>query len=183
MGHAQELPESGHAGGAATLFTLVYDELRRMAHQQLRREREGHTLATTELVHEAWLRLAPDPAMGPLERAQFFAIASAAMRRVLIDYARRRQATRRGGAACAITLDEADVAATESASELVALDEALSRLAELDERLARVVECRYFGGLTEEETASALGVTARTVRRDWVKAKAWLYRELHPDGA
>jgi RNA polymerase sigma factor (TIGR02999 family) len=183
MGHAQEASESGHAGGLGALFPVVYDELRSMAHRQLRQERDGHTLATTDLVHEAWLRLAPDPDGGVMERAQFFAIASAAMRRVLIDHARRHQAAKRGGGARAITLDDAQIAATESSAELVALDDALSRLAELDDRLARVVECRYFGGLSEDETARGLGVTARTVRRDWVKAKAWLYREPQASSA
>jgi RNA polymerase sigma factor (TIGR02999 family) len=183
MGQAQEAPESGHAGAPAALFALVYDELHRMAHRHLRHERDGHTLATTDLVHEAWLRFPPDRDGGAMDRARFFAIASAAMRRVLIDHARRHQAARRGGGVRAITLDDAQVAATESSAELVALDDALTRLAALDERLAQVVECRYFGGLTEDETASALGVTARTVRRDWVKAKAWLYRELTPGSA
>jgi RNA polymerase sigma factor (TIGR02999 family) len=183
MGQAQEAPQSGHAGELAALFPLVYNELHRMAHQQLRRERDGHTLATTDLVHEAWLRMAPDSAGGVMERAQFLAIASTAMRRILIDHARRHRAARRGGGARAITLDEAELATAESSTELVALDDALTRLAELDDRLARVVECRYFGGLTEEETAQALGLTARTVRRDWVKARAWLYRDLHSSGA
>jgi RNA polymerase sigma factor (TIGR02999 family) len=187
MGQAQEARQTGQASGlagaSAALFPVVYDELRRMARQQLRHERDGHTLATTDLVHEAWLRLGSAPDGAAMERAQFFAIASAAMRHVLIDHARRHQALRRGGGARAVTLDEAQIAATESSAELVALDDALSRLAELDERLARVVECRYFGGLTEDETARALGVTARTVRRDWVKAKAWLYRELNASRA
>jgi RNA polymerase sigma factor (TIGR02999 family) len=176
MGQAQEAPESGHAEESAALLSLVYDELRGMAHRKLGRERDGHTLATTDLVHEAWLRLASRGRVA--DRAQFLAIASAAMRRVLIDHARRHQAARRSGGARPLELDEAQIAASESSAELVALDDALSRLAELDERLAKVVECRYFGGLTEEETARALGVTARTVRRDWVKARGWLYRDL-----
>jgi RNA polymerase sigma factor (TIGR02999 family) len=177
MGHAQEAPESGHAEGSAALLSLVYDELRGLAHWHLRRERDGHTLATTDLVHEAWLRLAPGD--GEKDRGQFLAVASTAMRRVLIDHARRHRAARRGGGTRPITLDEARITASECSAELVALDDALTRLAGLDERLAKVVECRYFGGLTEEETASVLGVTARTVRRDWIKAKGWLYRELH----
>lgn len=156
---------------------LVYAELRQMAHAHLGREREGHTLSTTDLVHEAYVRLAnrKDIAM---ERSVFLRAASASMRRILIDYARRHQATKRGSGATTVSLDETEIAAGESSDTLVALDEALTRLAEQDDRLALVVECRYFGGLTEDETAEALNVTARTVRRDWVRAKEWLYREL-----
>jgi len=179
MGNAQNSPEGGQTGAHRLSFSLVYDELHRMAHRQLQGERQDHTFATTDLVHEAWLRLAPDTGAEPTTESQFLALASSAMRRVLIDYARRHQAAKRGGGDRPVTLDETMVAAEEQSGDLVALDDALSRLATLDERLARVVECRYFGGLTEEETAGALGVTARTVRRDWVKAKAWLYRELH----
>jgi RNA polymerase sigma factor (TIGR02999 family) len=113
-----------------------------------------------------------------MERPRFLAMASTAMRRILIDYARRHQAGKRGGGATPIAFDEALVAADESSEMLVALDDALTRLGAVDGRLAQVVECRYFGGLTEDETAEALQVTARTVRRDWVKAKEWLYREL-----
>jgi RNA polymerase sigma factor (TIGR02999 family) len=159
------------------MLPLVYDELRRMAHVHLGRERTGHTLSTTDLVHEAYVRLANQRGVA-MERSQFLGAASAAMRRILIDYARKHQAAKRGGGAGVLSLDEALTAADESSEMLVALDEALTRLAADDERLAQVVECRYFGGLTEEETAEALKVTARTVRRDWVKAKEWLYREL-----
>jgi RNA polymerase sigma factor (TIGR02999 family) len=113
-----------------------------------------------------------------MERSQFLGAASAAMRRILIDYARRHQAAKRGGGVGVVSLDDAVTAADESSDMLVALDDALTRLAEADDRLAKVVECRYFGGLTEQETAEALKVTERTVRRDWVKAKKWLYREL-----
>ena len=160
-----------------SLLPLVYAELRRMAHGYLSHERTGHTLATTDLVHEAYVRLANQRDVA-MERPLFLTVASAAMRRILVDHARRHQAAKRGGGATRLTLDEATIAADESSEVLVALDEALTRLAAIDARRAQVVECRYFGGLTEEETAEALHVTARTVRRDWTKAKAWLYREL-----
>ena len=165
------------------LLPTVYEELRRIAHRELRRERPDHTLSTTEVVHEAYLKLVDQQRAGPGERVRFFAAASTAIRRVLIEYARRRRALKRGGGQRSLSLDETALVADENADMLLALDEALTRLAALDERLARVVECRYFGGLSEEETAEALGVTARTVRRDWVKAKGWLYRELHDPAA
>ena len=165
------------------LFPRVYDELRRIAHRRLGREREGHTLGTTALVNEAYLKLVDQTRAEWTDRAHFFAVAARVMRRILVDYARRHQAQKRGGANKPVTLDDDAVAnatlvADERADMLVALDEALTRLAELDERLSRVVECRFFGGLTEEETANALSVTARTVRRDWVKAKGWLHQAL-----
>jgi RNA polymerase sigma factor (TIGR02999 family) len=173
------------------LIPLVYAELRAIAHRQLRRERDGHTLNTTGLVHEAYLRLADQHGAQWRDRAQFFAVASRVMRRVLIDYARRHLAAKRAEVQhwgpLAATADsqqsgakssETFVPAHERAEVLLELDEALTRLAALDERLVRVVECRFFGGLTEEETATALGVAARTVRRDWVKAKGWLQRAL-----
>ncbi|HEU4996800.1 MAG TPA: ECF-type sigma factor [Gemmatimonadaceae bacterium] len=160
------------------VFPQVYGELRRLAHAHLRRERAGHTLSTTDLVHEAYVRLADSTGIPVQERPRFFVIAATAMRRVLIEYARRRQAAKRGGTAEIITLEADQIAADESSEMLIALDEALTRLASIEPRLASVVECRYFGGLTEDETAEALGITARTVRRDWVKAKEWLYAEL-----
>ena len=130
------------------------------------------------MVHEAYLRLVDQTRVQWTDRKHFFGIASLAMRRILVDYARRHGAAMRGGNRRPVTLDEAAMSVDDRADTLVALDEALDRLRELDERLVRVVECRFFGGLTEEETAEALGVTARTVRRDWVKAKGWLYQEL-----
>ena len=148
-----------------------------MAHAHLGRERTGHTLSTTDLVHEAYVRLANQREVA-IERPRFLAMASTAMRRILIDYARRYQATKRGSGSTPITLDETSVSPDEGSEMLVALDEALTRLASIDGRQAQVVECRYFGGLSEEETAEALQITARTVRRDWAKAKEWLYREL-----
>ena len=166
------------------LMPLVYGELQRIAHRQLRNERPGHTLATTALVHEAFLKLAAQTRAQWVDRAQFFALAARAMRRILVDYARRHHALRRGGAQERVSFEEdrlGTVAAAERADELLALDEALMRLATLDERLARVVELRYFAGLNEGEVAQVLGVTPRTVARDWVKAKGWLYRELRDD--
>jgi RNA polymerase sigma factor (TIGR02999 family) len=171
------------------LVPLVYTELRAIAHRQLRRERDDHTLNTTALVHEAFLRLADKPGVPWQDEAHFFAIAARVMRQVLIDYARHHGALKRADARSRIGLDlsaadERIVLERESqladnrADVLIGLDDALTRLAALDERLVRVVECRFFGGLTEEETAAALGITARTVRRDWLKAKAWLQRAL-----
>jgi RNA polymerase sigma factor (TIGR02999 family) len=179
----------GDGDAAAPLFERVYEELHRIARRQLGHERAGHTLSTTAVVHEAYFKLVGQTRVEWADRGHFFAVAARAMRRILLDYARRRRAAKRGGAERPVTLDEetlgdaalatAAMAADERAEVLIALDEALARLAALDERQARVVECRFFGGLTEEETAHALGVTERTVRRDWVKAKAWLYRALH----
>jgi RNA polymerase sigma factor (TIGR02999 family) len=159
------------------LFPLVYDELRRMAHGQLQRERPGHTLGTTGLIHETYLKLVDQTRVQWRDRGHFFRVASWAMRRILVDYARRYRALRRGGGLERIQIDE-ELAGAERGDTLVALDEALERLATVSERLSRVVECRYFGGLTAEETAEALGVSSRTVERDWVKARAWLYLEL-----
>jgi RNA polymerase sigma factor (TIGR02999 family) len=165
------------------LFPLVYEELRQIAHRRLGREREGHTLGTTALVNEAYLKLVDQTRAQWADRAHFFAVAARAMRRILVDYARRHQALKRGGAPVHVNLDDealADAAlvADQRADTLLAVDDALTRLAELDERLCRVVECRFFGGYTEEETAEVLGVAPRTVRRDWVKAKGWLYQTL-----
>jgi len=169
---------AGDAEAMERLFPLVYDQLRGIAHNALRGERTGHTLATTDLVHEAYLRLVDQTRVQWTDRKHFFAVASQAMRRILVDYARRHGAAKRGGARRPVTLDESAMSVDDRADTLMALDEALGRLEQLDPRLARVVECRFFGGLTEEETAEVLDVTARTVRRDWVKAKGWLYQEL-----
>lgn len=168
----------------ARLVPLVYEELRGIAHRQLRAEPAGHTLSTTALVHEAYLRLVDQTRAQWADRAQFFAVAARVMRRILVDYARRHRALRRGGTHRQSSLDDADaaaVAAAERGEELIALDEALDRLEALDDRLVRVVECRFFVGLTESETADVLGVTSRTVARDWVKVKGWLYDELRGD--
>lgn len=160
------------------LFPLVYQELRLIAHRQLGGERAEHTLGTTALVHEAYLKLVDQTRTQWADRAHFFAVASRAMRRILVDYARQHHALKRGGERRRVSLDDATLVADERADALLALDEALERLAEIDQRLSRVVECRFFGGLTEEETAEVLAVTPRTVRRDWVKAKGWLSRAL-----
>lgn len=160
------------------LIALVYDELCRIAHRELRRGRPDQTLTTTEIVHEAYLRIVDQTPAAPRESVRLLAVAAVAMRRLVIELARRRGALKRGGGRRPVSLDESAVAAEYQSEALLELDEALKRLAALNDRLARVVECRYFGGLTEEETAEALGITARTVRRDWVKAKAWLYAEL-----
>jgi RNA polymerase sigma factor (TIGR02999 family) len=165
------------------LLPLVYEELRRLAHRELRRECPDHTLSTTDLVHEAYLTLVDQTRSEAADRVCFFAVAATAMRRVLIQWARRRGALKRGGGVRPLSLDEGTIAADASAETLIELDEALTGLGALNARLARVVECRYFGGLTEEETAEALHVTTRTVRRDWVKAKGWLYRALHDSSA
>ena len=169
---------SGDAHAIDQLFPVVYDELRRLAHAQLRRERPGHTLGTTGLVHETYMRLIDQTRVEWRDRGHFLGIAALAMRRILVDYARRNRAARRGGGSVRFTL-EADVPAAERGEMLLALDEALERLAGLDQRLSRVVEYRYFGGLTEQETADVLGVTRRTVQRDWTKAKGWLYLEMN----
>lgn len=164
---------------------LVYDQLRQVAHRQLAAEPTGHTLQTTALVHEAYLKLAAQTRVQWQDREHFFAIASRAMRRILVDYARRHRAVRRGGQngrpPRPVSLDDVDLPVAERADALLALDEALDRLERVDPRSARVVECRFFAGLTEAETAAALGVSQRTVAREWAVAKGWLYQELRRD--
>jgi RNA polymerase sigma factor (TIGR02999 family) len=159
------------------LFPLVYEQLHRLAHWQLQHERTGHTLDTGALVHETFLKMVDQPRVHWQDRAHFFRVAPWAMRRILVDYARRHRALRRGGGVPPLSLEE-EVAVSQQSDQLVALDEALERLAVVNERLSQVVECRYFGGLTEAETAEALGVTPRTVQRDWRKARDWLALEL-----
>ena len=169
----------GQAGAMDRLFPLVYEELRRVAHRALRAERTGHTMGTTGLVHEAFIRLADQTRLEVHDRAHFYGVAARAMRHILVDYARRHRASKRGGPERKIVaLDEALVSVEERADALLALDEALSELERVDPRLGQVVQCRFFGGLTEEETGEVLGVTARTVRRDWLKAKGWLHHHL-----
>jgi RNA polymerase sigma factor (TIGR02999 family) len=170
------LPERG-GEVMERLFPLVYDSLRRIAHRALQVERSDHTLGTTGLVHEAYLKLVDQTRIQYRDRAHFFAIAARAMRQILVDYARHHRARKRGGGRAA-NLDEGEVALDQRAEILLALDEALDRLASLDPRLGQVVECRFFGGLSEEETAEVVGVTTRTVRRDWTKAKGWLREQL-----
>ena len=161
------------------LLPLVYDELHRQAARYLRRERQDHTLQTTALIHEAYLKLIDQRSTNWESRTHFFAIAAQAMRRILVDYARKKNSGKRGGADSDLSLDEAaHVATNEKSVDLVALDEALTRLATEDEQQARVVELRYFGGMTLDETANALGISPATISRDWAMAKAWLHREL-----
>lgn len=160
------------------LMSLVYDELRRMAKRYMDRQQAGHTLQTTALIHEAYLRLVDQSEAQWQNRAHFFAVAATAMRHILVDHARTRQAAKRGGAAQQVSLDEAAAVSVERAEELVALDDALQSLAAFDRRKSQVVEMRYFGGLTVEETAEALQVSPETVARDWRLARTWLLRQL-----
>lgn len=160
------------------LMPLVYDELRRLARAHLADERAGHTLQTTALVHEAYLKLVNLERTEWKNRAYFFAVASRAMRRLLIDYARRRKRQKRGGGWQRVTFDEALLVTDLSAEKLIVLDEALTRLAELDERQSRIVEYRFFGGLTIDEVADVMDISPATVKRDWSMARAWLYRVL-----
>lgn len=168
----------GDAAAPEELVPLVYAELRRMAQARLRHERPDHTLQATELVHEAFLRLLGSATPHWQDRNHFFAVASQAMRRLLVDHARSKAYAKRGGGAVKVSLDGAAELAAEGSPALLALDEALSRLAAVDPRQHRVVELRYFGGLSVEETASVLGVASATVKRDWRTARAWLYAEL-----
>jgi RNA polymerase sigma factor (TIGR02999 family) len=160
------------------LVPLVYDELHRLAHRYMSGERAGHTLQTTALVDEAYLRLVNQKVRWQ-NRSHFFGIAAEVMRRILVDYARQGRYAKRGGGAQKVELDEAMLMARERSSELIALDDALKRLAEFDERKSRVVELRFFGGLTVDETAKVLGVSPNTVDRDWSTARAWLYKEVN----
>jgi len=160
------------------LFPLVERELHRLAHSYMRKESSDHTLQTTALVNEAYLRLVDQRNTRWQNRAHFFGIAAQIMRRILMNYARDRQRMKRGGGAIQVSLSETDVVSVTKVSELLALDEALDRLAAIDERKAKVVEFRYFGGLSVEETAEVLDVSSITVTRDWNMAKAWLAREI-----
>jgi RNA polymerase sigma factor (TIGR02999 family) len=160
------------------VIPLVYQELRRLAHRQMRRERAGDTLQTTALINEAYLRLVDYTRVRPRDRAHFFAIAAQAMRRILIERARSRRSSKRGSGAQRVSLDERAEVSDQRAADLVALDEALTNLAVIDPRKAQTVELRYFGGMTIEETAEVLEVSTPTVERDWHMAKIWLHREI-----
>jgi RNA polymerase sigma factor (TIGR02999 family) len=172
-----EAAVAGDSGALDRLVPLMYEDLRRVARRQLDREGGGHTLQTTALIHEAYLKLAGGGNVGATSRAHFLAIAARAMRQVLVDYARRRKAAKRGGGVISVTLGDQAQPADASADDLLALNEALDQL---DPRQRQVIECRFFGGMEEKDIAEALGVSERTVRRDWVKARAWLYQALHP---
>ena len=168
----------GDADAPERLMPLVYEEMRRLARTFLSRERNSHTLQPTALVNEAYLRLVDQTRVDWQNRAHFYAIASSMMRRVLIDHARAHGTEKRGGAAIHLSLEDVQVPLEQRASSFISLDEALKKLEEMDERKCRVVEMRFFGGLSDEEIAEVLGVTSRTVQRDWKKARLWLYREL-----
>jgi RNA polymerase sigma-70 factor, ECF subfamily len=168
----------GDREALATLLPLVYDELRRIARQQMRRERPGQTLNSTGLVHEAWLRLSASSHLAPHNRSHFLGIAANAMRQILVERARARHAAKRGGHREKVTLDEAILPGPEPDLDVLAVDAALDKLAALDPDQARLVELRYFGGLSVEETAEALGISPATVKRRWASARAFLAAEL-----
>jgi RNA polymerase sigma factor (TIGR02999 family) len=168
----------GDQAALERLMPLVYKELRKLAHNYMKKERSGHTLQTTGLVNEAYLRLVDQKSVHWRNRAHFFAIAAQLMRRILIDYARKRGYAKRGAGAPHVLLDEATVLSQERAADLIALDDALTSLADLDPQQTRVVELRFFGGLSIEETAEFLGLSVDKVKREWSTAKAWLYQEM-----
>jgi len=163
------------------LMPIVYDELRRQAARYLRREQAGHTLQTTALIHEAYVRLVDQRNVQWQNRAHFFGIAAQLMRRILVDHARTKKRVKRGGSKVQVSLADATVATTGPDLDIVALDEALERLEKLDQQQSRVVELRYFSGLTVEETAEVMGISTATVKREWSVARAWLHRELSGD--
>jgi RNA polymerase sigma-70 factor, ECF subfamily len=169
----------GDDAALAELTPLVYEELRRLAHRQMGAERPDHTLQTTALVNEAYLRLADQTNLRWQNRAHFFAVAARAMRQILVSYARSQRAQKRGGGALKMELDAAALVSPEESKQIVDLHEALERLAALDSRKAQVVELKYFGGLNYDEMAEVLKISSITARRDWRFAKAWLYTQLH----
>lgn len=162
---------------------LVYDELRILAQRELRRERKGHTLNTTALVHEAYLKLIKHPPDGEWDgRHHFFGIAVRAMRQILVNYAKKKSRKKRGGKQTPLNFEEGIYLTEKKAEEIVALDEALERLEKINERQARIIECRYFAGYNIEETANILDISPATVKRDWTMAKAWLFSQIHHSG-
>jgi len=177
----QLLVHWSHGDDAALreLTPLIYEELRRLAHYQMSGQRPGHTLQTTALVNEAYLRLTSQTSPSWQSRAHFFAVAARAMRQILVNYAKSNQAQKRGGGAFKVELDETAIVSPEESKEIVDLHEALERLATLDSRKAQVVELKYFGGLNYDEMAEVLKISRVTVRRDWEFARAWLHTELH----
>jgi RNA polymerase sigma factor (TIGR02999 family) len=168
----------GDQEALSKLIPVVYDELHKLASRHLRRERSDHTLQTTALVHEAYLKLVGQKDANWQNRAQFFGVAAEMMRRILVDHARRHRASKRGGSFYKVTLDDGLTSSVQSDAELLALDEAFERLAAFDPRQSRVVELRIFGGLTFEEIAHAINISPRTARREWSMAKAWLRKEI-----
>jgi len=169
---------AGNNTALARLMPLVYRELRRLARQYLNRERDGHTLQTTDLVHEAYLRMVDQRRVQWQNRTHFFGVAAQLMRRILVDHARSHKRAKRGGGVPLISLDQAAMVSHQAPVDVIALDEALTRLSEIDERKARIVELRFFGGLEVAETARFLKISVPTVMREWKMAKAWLHREL-----
>jgi RNA polymerase sigma factor (TIGR02999 family) len=174
---------AGDSEALANVFPLIYGELRTIAERQLWNEREGHTLSPTALVHEAYMRLIDYQQVEWTGRAHFLRVAATAMRRILVDHARGQRSLKRGGSLRRVSIDAIQLGAEEQVDLLIAVDSALEQLALHDARQAQVVECRFFGGMTEEETAEALGIGLRTVKRDWAKAKSWLHREISGDDA
>lgn len=168
----------GDKSAAERLFPLVYDELKRQARRYLNRERSDHTLQPTALVHEAYLKMVDQTVLAAENRAHFFGIASRVMRQILVDHARQHNAEKRGGAAQRFSIEDIDILPEQAAADIIELDEALQKLEAIDERKASVVDMRFFGGLKETEIAEVLGVTEKTVRRDWQFAKLFLFREL-----
>jgi RNA polymerase sigma factor (TIGR02999 family) len=171
---------AGDGSALERAFVLVYSELRRLAHRQLGGG-SMPTLNTTGLVNELYLKLVDRSNTYPNDRGHFMAIASRAMRQIIIDYARDRATRKRGGGVRHVSLDKAQISVADQAGELLEIDRAMGALADVDARLVRIVECRFFAGLTEEETAEALDISLRTVQRDWKRAKAWLLRFMHDD--
>jgi RNA polymerase sigma factor (TIGR02999 family) len=171
----------GNEDALESLAPMVYDELRWLAHSQLQQEFGPRTLSTTALVNEAYLKLLDGSELPSENRRHFYGVAARAMRQVLVSEARRRGAAKRGSGAVHLSLETSQVPIEEVSAELLALDQALTRLEGIDERLVRIIECRFFGGLTVEETAEVLGLSSRTVKRDWRMARAWLFRELSMD--
>lgn len=170
--------EDGSKEAYDSLLPLVYDQLRDIAHMRMLREDKSHTYARTDLVHEAYFQLINVENVSWQDRTHFYAIASRCMRRILIDHARKKKAERRGGNKQPVTYLDEIMGIEEEADELINLDKALDKLATLNERLAQVVECRYFGEMSLEDTALALDISVSTVKRDWAKARGWLYKEL-----
>lgn len=172
----------GEREAAEQLFPIVYDELRRLARSYISRERSDHTLQPTALVHEAYMRMVDQSLPSVEDRVHFFALSARVMRQVLVDYARAKNAEKRGGAAHRLSIDDIELSGEQTAGDLLQLNDALDRLEQIDERKARVVDMRFFGGLGEAEIADVLGVSEKTVRRDWQFSKLWLYRELSQAG-